>query len=58
MPFQLLEYSKQSLAEFKNIEDKFNKFYSGKIDYDNVPVLDIKLPTDEGEFSALEKEDW
>ena len=55
---ELLEYTKEALAEFRDVEEKFDKFYSGNIDTNIVPALSIKIPTDEGEFRTIEKEDW
>lgn len=53
-----MEYLPRALSEFRDAEDKYEKFFSKNSAKDPVPAVTVKVPIDEVELRPFHIDEW
>ncbi len=53
-----LQYLNRALTEFRDAEDKYEKFFSKNNVRDPVPIVIVKVPIDEDEPRPFHIDEW
>lgn len=53
-----VEYLPRALSEFRDAEDKYEKFFSKNSAKDPVPAVTVKVPIDEVELRPFHIDEW